>query len=256
MIFSSASIPPSFPAVPRLGRSRRAGAIADELRGLIIDGTLAIGSKLPTETVLCQQFDVSRTTLREAVQMLRSTGMLEVTPGRGSFVRVPNLQLIMPSLQLAGRHKAVKLECVMGMLNGLLSQGLQSLQGQHMRLRESIQGLYQHTLPRNAAPEAATQTEEQWVMQVVYLAEQPLLTFVTQMLLGLSRDQRLQRYKLNGDGSAAIDEILRTTQLQLRVNAALMEGDVGVAQRSLAAWLLPAPKSAGNATGQGTAQAA
>lgn len=69
------------PTVQRPEKVRRSTAVADCLREMITSGQLKPGDKLPTEEKLCQHFGVSRTTLREAVQSLRSAGILEVTPG-------------------------------------------------------------------------------------------------------------------------------------------------------------------------------
>jgi len=44
------------------------------------------GDKLPSENELAREFDVSRTTLREAIRSLVTQGVLEVVHGRGTFV--------------------------------------------------------------------------------------------------------------------------------------------------------------------------
>ncbi len=209
-------------------RARRTQSIAEEIRTLIVEGHLPIGSKLPTESVLCQQFGVSRTTLREAVQMLRSTGLLDVTPGRGSYVRAPSLQLLLPSLQLAAHGRGLQGTDV-GPLLGLLHQhALTGWQGQ-IRQREALQNLYQHTLPRQATATEAANAEANWHLAVLQLAQDPLLGFFGQLLLALGAPARVKKY-------ANPDELTRTTQLQLRINGALMEGDSATALRTLGLW--------------------
>jgi DNA-binding FadR family transcriptional regulator len=209
-------------------RHRRAESIAAELRALIMNGTLELGQKLPTETALCQQFNVSRTTLREAIQMLRSTGMLDVTPGRGSYVRAPALSQLLPSLQLAGRGRNIKPDAVHQQIQHLISQSIVAIQGQEGRLREPIQQLYQHTLVRNADATSCAHQEAQWVAGVVALAEQPLMNFLGQLLLSIAAESRRRHYTEGG-----ADATLRTIQHQLRLNAALLEGDSQTALRLL-----------------------
>lgn len=80
----------AFASTPLVSRNRRSTLIADDIQKRITDETLKPGDKLPTEAVLCQHYKVSRTTLREAIQMLRTKGLLDVTPGRGSFIRTPD----------------------------------------------------------------------------------------------------------------------------------------------------------------------
>ena len=52
----------------------------------IADGTLAQRSQLPTEESLIERFQVSRTTVRKAIQNLASRGLIEIQRGKGTFV--------------------------------------------------------------------------------------------------------------------------------------------------------------------------
>ena len=67
---------------------KRADIIADELEGLIFDGTFADGERLD-EVQLSKRFSVSRTPIREALQRLTQSGLVEQRPRRGVFVRQP-----------------------------------------------------------------------------------------------------------------------------------------------------------------------
>lgn len=60
--------------------------VAEALSKKVMDGELKPGEQLPTETELCEQFEVSRTVVREAVAQLRSDGLLVSHQGRGMFV--------------------------------------------------------------------------------------------------------------------------------------------------------------------------
>lgn len=60
--------------------------IADELRQNLNDGIYKPGDKLPTEEHLSTQFGVNRHTLRRAIAVLKSEGLLRVDQGRGTFV--------------------------------------------------------------------------------------------------------------------------------------------------------------------------
>jgi GntR family transcriptional repressor for pyruvate dehydrogenase complex len=45
------------------------------------------GAKLPSESELCQQFEVSRTAVREALRMLSARGLITIKKGKGMFVQ-------------------------------------------------------------------------------------------------------------------------------------------------------------------------
>jgi GntR family transcriptional repressor for pyruvate dehydrogenase complex len=64
-------------------------SIQDQIRTLIAEGQLPPGSKLPAEKELMAQLGVSRPTLREALRTMVGEGLLEVRPGRGTYVREP-----------------------------------------------------------------------------------------------------------------------------------------------------------------------
>jgi GntR family transcriptional regulator len=61
--------------------------LAAELRARIYDGTYPRGSQLPAESELIASHGVSRVTVRLALGLLREEGLIEPTPGRGTFVR-------------------------------------------------------------------------------------------------------------------------------------------------------------------------
>lgn len=61
------------------------GEVAERIRTMIAQGTLAPGSRVPEKT-LCEQFGVSRTPLREALKVLAHEGFVELLPNRGARV--------------------------------------------------------------------------------------------------------------------------------------------------------------------------
>jgi GntR family transcriptional regulator len=61
--------------------------IADDLRTQILRGDLAPGSSLPSETMLVRQYGSSRGPVRQAINLLRSEGLIDGYQGRGVFVR-------------------------------------------------------------------------------------------------------------------------------------------------------------------------
>lgn len=67
---------------------KTAEIVASTLRKMIIDGSLKDGDHLPYETELMDRFAISRPTLREAIRVLESDGLVEVRRGSRSGARV------------------------------------------------------------------------------------------------------------------------------------------------------------------------
>jgi len=61
--------------------------VTDAIREDIAEGVYQPGEALPSETRMIEQYGVSRTTLRQALILLRHEGLIEVRHGKGSFVR-------------------------------------------------------------------------------------------------------------------------------------------------------------------------
>jgi GntR family transcriptional regulator, transcriptional repressor for pyruvate dehydrogenase complex len=66
---------------------RLSDSAVDQILSLVRQGNLAPGSKLPPERELITRLSVSRTSLREAIRILETMGVLRVVPGRGTWVR-------------------------------------------------------------------------------------------------------------------------------------------------------------------------
>ncbi|SLN72405.1 Pyruvate dehydrogenase complex repressor [Falsiruegeria litorea R37] len=85
---------------------RLADTIAQDLEELIFDGTFADGDRLD-EVKLAEQFGVSRTPLREAIQRLALSGLVELIPRRGAFVRQPGPVELMEMFEVMAEMEAV-----------------------------------------------------------------------------------------------------------------------------------------------------
>ncbi|GHK46754.1 hypothetical protein ECZU08_23500 [Escherichia coli] len=63
-------------AYSKIRQPKLSDVIEQQLEFLILEGTLRPGEKLPPERELAKQFDVSRPSLREAIQRLEAKGLL------------------------------------------------------------------------------------------------------------------------------------------------------------------------------------
>ena len=67
-------------------RTIRYHRIAEELRARILSGAYAAGRLLPSESELSAEFEVSRVTVRKALELLRDDGLVDSRQGFGWFV--------------------------------------------------------------------------------------------------------------------------------------------------------------------------
>jgi GntR family transcriptional repressor for pyruvate dehydrogenase complex len=64
----------------------RSQQIVNRFRTAIAEGSLNTGDRLPPERELCVQLGVSRTSLREAIRILETYGLVESTQGGGTYI--------------------------------------------------------------------------------------------------------------------------------------------------------------------------
>lgn len=75
-----------FEALERQVLSRR---VVDQLTDSIVSREIAPGTLLPSERELTAQFGVSRTVIRESIQILAALGLVDVRHGVGTLVNAP-----------------------------------------------------------------------------------------------------------------------------------------------------------------------
>ena len=93
-----------------MARSFRYQEVAEAIRADVADGVLAAGELLPSEAELSAAHDVSRVTIRKALEQLRGEGLVDSRQGFGWFVgsgairqSLDSLETIEDQLAEAGR---------------------------------------------------------------------------------------------------------------------------------------------------------
>ena len=65
--------------------------VKDSLEKRIVSGVYPKGTKIPSEKLLCEEFGVSRITIRQALDLLESVGLTTPVHGKGTFVNTNKL---------------------------------------------------------------------------------------------------------------------------------------------------------------------
>ena len=89
--------------------------LASQLRQMIVQGRLAPGSFLPTERALVTESGLSRTSVRDALRVLESEGLISTKVGRsgGSVVTLPGREAVARSVELFVRTHGIRLESLL-----------------------------------------------------------------------------------------------------------------------------------------------
>jgi DNA-binding GntR family transcriptional regulator len=86
-------------------------AILQQLRLDIVEGRWQAGERLP-EPLLCEEFGVSRTPLRDAFRILETEGLVELIPHVGAVVTAPEASDIIGAFEVLSLLEAAAAEAV------------------------------------------------------------------------------------------------------------------------------------------------
>ncbi|HEV3473076.1 MAG TPA: FadR/GntR family transcriptional regulator [Actinomycetota bacterium] len=81
-------------------RTRLRDRAADQILDMLISGGLNPGERLPPERELCARLNVSRTVVREALNLLEARGLISIEHGRGAVVSGGNTDAVRDTLEL------------------------------------------------------------------------------------------------------------------------------------------------------------
>jgi GntR family transcriptional repressor for pyruvate dehydrogenase complex len=94
---------------------KAADILASQLRQMIVDGTFTPGSYLPNERMLAIESGLSRTSVRDALRILESEGLITTKVGRsgGSMVTRPGRDAVARSVELFVRTHGIRLNSLL-----------------------------------------------------------------------------------------------------------------------------------------------
>jgi GntR family transcriptional regulator, transcriptional repressor for pyruvate dehydrogenase complex len=87
-------------AVRHVKKTRVYHEIVNQIRGLISDGRIKPGDRLPPERELAELFNASRNSVRDALRVLEQMGLIESRQGDGTYVRSVSVERLAEPLAL------------------------------------------------------------------------------------------------------------------------------------------------------------
>ncbi|MDT0593519.1 GntR family transcriptional regulator [Aestuariibacter sp. P117] len=128
-------------------QAKLSDVITERLESMIIDGTLAAGEKLLPERELATKFQVSRPSLREAIQNLQVKGLIQRKQGGGTFVSEHlNKRLSDPLLELISKRPETQFDLLefRHSLEGMAAfyAALRGNENDHLALQAALDNIY------------------------------------------------------------------------------------------------------------------
>lgn len=114
---------------------RLANKIMNGIEEMILDGTFANGDRLD-EVTLASHFGVSRTPVREALQRLVLTGLVEQQTRRGVFVRQPGPVELLEMFEVMAELEAV---CARLAASRITDSAIEDLRATNLRCQQAVE---------------------------------------------------------------------------------------------------------------------
>lgn len=183
----------------RIRQPKLSDAIEQELERLILEGTLSPGEQLLPERELAKQFDVSRPSVREAIQRLEAKKLLTRRQGGGTFVTAELWQSVSePLLDLLAAHPETQLDLLEARhaLEGLAAYyaALRGNEEDFTRIRDCHQRI-QHAQQQGDL-KAEASAVMQYLVAVTESAHNVVLLHIIRSLAPLLEQNVLQNFEL------------------------------------------------------------
>jgi DNA-binding GntR family transcriptional regulator len=102
--------------------------VVTELRNRINQGIYSAGQRLPSERDIMDELNVSRATIRTALQRLQAENIIDIIPRGGAFVRLPSSKVIVgPSTPTLSIADGLELKRAGSFVRAMEAQGKQTL---------------------------------------------------------------------------------------------------------------------------------
>jgi GntR family transcriptional repressor for pyruvate dehydrogenase complex len=204
-------------------------ALADQLREQILAGTIPAGAPLPNERELGGRTGLSRGSVREALRVLETQGLVSTRPGRngGRIALRPGVSDISQSLEFFVRGQQIEFVALLETAE-TLEPALAGLAAQH-RTDGDIQKLQTVAAELKAANGDALRflaANSSWHMTVATASHNPFLVAIMQSIGSLLHDPHVDNFT-SGDVRTAV------VRAHDRVQKAIIDGDADAARRRM-----------------------
>jgi GntR family transcriptional repressor for pyruvate dehydrogenase complex len=233
----------------RIGRTRLRDRAAEEILDMVISGGLRPGERLPPERELCERLGVSRTVVREALNLVEARGLVSIEHGRGAVVSGGEPRAVRDTLGLLLRVKPKTLWELLEM-RGILEVEVAGLAADRAG-PEDVEGMrLQVEKMRGSigAPEGYVDADVEFHALLARAARNGVLLTMLDPVVDLLRASRRVSAARPGNAQRALVE-------HERILGRVEVGDAEGARREMRAHLANTAKDIEAAIGEGTIDA-
>ncbi|MCL9781047.1 pyruvate dehydrogenase complex transcriptional repressor PdhR [Vibrio sp. S4M6] len=186
-------------AYQRIRQPKLSDVIEQEIERLIVEGTLSPGEQLPPERELAKQFDVSRPSIREAIQRLEAKRLLTRRQGGGTFVNDSIWKGFSdPLLNLLASHSETQLDLLESRhaMEGISAYfaALRGTKEDFARIQACLDKIAEAESTKNVEAEASAVMH--FLVTLTEAAHNVVLLHIVRSLLPLLEQNVLQNLKL------------------------------------------------------------
>ncbi|MCL4296904.1 MAG: FadR family transcriptional regulator [Anaerolineae bacterium] len=212
--------------------SRLYEQIIQQIQSLVVEGVLRPGDKLPPERELAEQFGVSRTAVREAVKALSEKGLVEILPGRGTFITNFTSAMMRDSLDLIVKLGLTNGVAHLNEVRTLLEPGIAALAAERST-PEEVQQLEQAVAAMDAAmadADAFAEADLEFHLALARASQNPLIPILLDPIVDQLREHRQRIFLVEGGPQ-------RGQYHHRRILAAVKKRDPAAAREAMCAHL-------------------
>jgi DNA-binding FadR family transcriptional regulator len=169
--------------------------VCELIEARIIDGELRVGDKLPTEKEMAEQYQVSRTVIREAMKVLKEKGWIETRVAKGTFVVDNVAKSVRTSFDAVVRMDAAHGFSYLMEVREILEPEVAALvasradDSQRNRIREAVERM-ERALESGDHVDAFLNADFDFHMLLAESTGNPLMPMIVSPLVKLMRDQQ------------------------------------------------------------------
>jgi GntR family transcriptional repressor for pyruvate dehydrogenase complex len=201
--------------------------VAKQIERLIVEGGLKSGDKLPPERELAEMFQVSRSSLRDAIRTLELTGLLEPRQGEGTVVCDLSADLLVnPLANMLTRKRELVAELLD--VRKMLEPPLAARAAAHASPEEIayLEDILRRQKERVRRGELAIEEDSEFHYTIAIAAKNSVVQKVLDVLMDLLRTSRERSLQVEGRRQ-------RSLEGHRRILKAIRQRDSTAAERAM-----------------------